>query len=276
MLGFFKIVLSFFLPTLSLLLGYPLHFLADLLIGMIRVMAAIDPFYLLIGRVPLVLILLYYALVFFAAFVHLRRPLVKRVVCSVLLLVLLISLGTMKWQRTHRNHLSLTCLDVGHGQAIVVRLPGTRSLLFDAGSLYGADVGTRVIVPYLDYEGLGRLHAVVVSHQDIDHLNGLPEVVDRRSVDRVYFDPTSFTQSRDVETIRILMDHLQSRRIRAERMPETLDAGKARIRVLWPTEESAHREDLGDNDKSLVCLIELPAGESCCARISRGLRNRRF
>jgi competence protein ComEC len=256
MLGFFKIVLSFFLPTLSLLLGYPLHFLADLLIGMIRVMAAIDPFYLLIGRVPLVLILLYYALVFFAAFVHLRRPLVKRVVCSALLLVLLTSLGTMKWQRTHRSYLSLTCLDVGHGQAIVVRLPGTTNVLFDAGSLYGADVGTRVILPYLDYEGIGRLHAVIVSHRDIDHINGLPEVVNRRPVHCVYFDHTSFTQSQDVETMCVLREHLRSRRVRAERMEETLDAGKARIRVLWPTEESAHREDLGDNDKSLVCLIE--------------------
>ena len=254
--GFLKIVLFFFLPTASLLLGHLLYGLAEVFLGMVRFMAWIDPSYLLIGHVPLILVLLYYVLILVAAFARPRRPVLKRVLCASLLLVLLAALGTMKWQRTHRNHLSLTCLDVGHGQAIVVRLPGTQNLLFDAGSLYSADVGTRIVVPYLDYEGLGRLHAVVVSHQDVDHINGLPEVVNRRSVDRVYFDHTSFTRSRDGETIRTLRDHLQSRRVRTERVPEAVDAGKARMRVLWPTEESMLREELGDNDKSLVCLIE--------------------
>ena len=77
-LGFLKIVLSFFLPTVSILLGYLLSMLADLLIWMVRLMAKIDPSYILIGHVPLVLILLYYALILVAAFIHLRRPVVKR------------------------------------------------------------------------------------------------------------------------------------------------------------------------------------------------------
>ena len=102
-----------------------------------------------------------------------------------MLLTLLVPLGVMKWQRTHRDHLSITCLDVGHGQAILARLPGTMNILFDAGSLYGSDIGTRIVLPFLDYEGIGRLHAVVVSHRDIDHINGLPEVANRRRVDRV-------------------------------------------------------------------------------------------
>jgi len=111
-------------------------------------------------------------------------------------------------------------------------------------------------VPFLDYEGIGRLHAVVVSHRDIDHINGLPEIVDRRRVDCVYFDPVSFTQSQDVETMQVLMHHLASRRVPARLIPETLPAGRTQIRILWPTPESATQAQLDDNDKSLVCLIE--------------------
>jgi competence protein ComEC len=255
-LGFLKIVLSFVLPTASVLVGYPLHALANLLIRMVCLMAEIDPTYLLIGHVPWVLIVLYYALILTVAFLHLRRPLAKRVLCAAMLLALLIPLGAMKWQRTHRDHLSLTCLDVGHGQAIVARLPGTTNILFDAGSLFGSDIGTRIVVPFLDYEGIGRLDAVVVSHPDIDHINGLPEVVNRRRVDCVYFDPTSFTRSQDAATVQVLMSHLADRRISMKLVPDTLDAGKASIRILWPTAESATREELSDNDKSLVCLIE--------------------
>jgi competence protein ComEC len=258
-LGFLKILLSFVLPTLSLLLGYPLSILADALIGMVRLMAAIDPTYVLIGHVPWLLIALYYALILTTAFVHLRRPVVKRTLCIAMLLMLLVPLGAMKWQRTHRDDLSVTCLDVGHGQAILARLPGATNILFDAGSLFTEDIGSRVVLPFLDHEGIDRLHAVVVSHRDIDHINGLPEIVDRRRVDCVYFDPVSFTQSQNVETIRVLMDHLASRRVRTSLMPDTLDAGRTRIRVLWPTAESANREQLSDNDKSLVCLIECDA-----------------
>lgn len=255
-IGFLKIVLSFLLPTVSLFLGHVLSVLADLLLELVGLMARLDFSHILIGRVPLVLIALYYASILFVAYFSMRRPLVKRVLCAVMLLALIVPLGVLKWQRTYRNHLSITCLDVGHGQAILARLPGTMNILFDAGSLYGSDVGTRIIVPFLDHEGISRLHAVVVSHGDIDHINGLPEVVNRRTVDRVYFDDTTLARSKDVETVRVLMDHLRDRRIRAERMPESLDAGPAQIRVLWPTGDPAAWEPFSDNDRSLVCLIE--------------------
>jgi competence protein ComEC len=254
--GFVKIILAFFLPTLSLFLGCVLSITADGFIRLVRLMAEIDVSYILIGRVPLTLILLYYGLILFTAYVPLRRPLVRKTLCMTMLLVLLVSLGVLKWQRTHRNHLSIACLDVGHGQAILARFPGTMNILFDAGSLYDSDIGTRIILPFLDHEGIGRLHAVVVSHRDIDHISGLPEVVSRRPVDRVCFDDVSFAQSQDVETIQVLMNHLASRRIRMERMPGTIDAGSAKIRVLWPPREAASDPRWSDNDRSLVCLIE--------------------
>lgn len=274
--GFVKILLAFFLPTLSMFLGCVLSVLADLLIWMVRLMAELDVSYILIGRVPLLLILLYYVLILFVAYVPVRRPLVRKAVCATMLLMLVVPLGVLKWQRTHRNHLSITCLDVGHGQAILARLPGTMNVLFDAGSLYGSDIGTRIVLPFLDYEGISRLHAVVVSHSDIDHINGLPEVVDRRSVDRVCLDDTSFTESQDVETIQVLMNHLAGRRIDAVRMPNVIDAGRAQIRVLWPTPETAAHGQLSDNDKSLVCLIEYAGRKVLLCSDIEGLAQRRI
>jgi len=178
------------------------------------------------------------------------------VLCSAMLLTLFVSLGGLKWQRTHRNDLSMTCLDVGHGQAIFVRFPGTANILFDAGSLYGRDIGTRIIVPFLDHEGIGRLDAVVVSHADIDHINGLPEVANLRKIGQVCFDDVSFGKSQDAETIQVLKGHLADRQVRIEPMPATMDIGPAQVRVLWPIPEVAARTDLGDNDRSLVCQIE--------------------
>jgi len=260
-LGFLKILLSFFLPTLSLLLSYPLRLLADLLIWLVKLMAGIDFSYILIGHVPLVLIVLYYVLILFAAFVYLRRPVVKKGLCTAMALTLVLSLGVMKWQRTHRDHLSLTCLNVGHGQALLAQLPGTMNILFDAGSLYGRDVGSRIVVPFLDYIGIGRLHAIVVSHHDLDHINGIPEVVDRRRVDCVYIDDTSFPQTQSVETAGLLMRHLENKRIRVQYVDRITDTVAAHVHALWPAGEPMMQGQLGENDKSLVCVIEF-AGKS--------------
>jgi len=255
-LGFVKIVLSFFLPTASLFLGHVLHLLADLLIWTVKVMAQIDFSYIQIGHVPLLLIVLYYAAVLFAAFVHLRRPALKRGLCTALALMVIVPLGFLKWQRTHRDHLILTCLDVGHGQAILAQLPGTANLLFDAGSLYGKDVGARIVVPFMDYIGIERLHAIVAGHHDVDHINGIPEVVSFRSVDHAYLGDTFFAPSPGPQTVELLIQHLARRHIDAERVPEAISAGSAQVRVFWPVGEPAAREGLEENDQSLVCLIE--------------------
>ncbi len=269
-LGFLKILLFFLLPSLSALLGFVLAGLAAALIHMVELIAKLDFCYFLIGRVPLAFIILAYVTILFAAFVRLHRPAVKRGLGAALTLILLVSLGLMKWQRTHRNHLCMTCLDVGHGQAVLVQLPGTTNVLFDAGSLYGSNVGTRIVSPFLDYMGIGRLHAVVASHHDIDHINGIPEVVARRRVDHVYVDEASFLQSDAPQTRDVLLGCLSQRRLHVENMPRTVDIGPAQIQVLWPTGEWARQRELGDNDRSLVCLIEF-AGRKIllCSDIER-------
>ena len=72
----------------------------------------------------------------------------------------------------------LTFLDVGQGLAVLARTAG-HALLYDAGPAYSveADAGNRVIVPFLRGEGLDRLDAVVVTHNDADHAGGAISVL---------------------------------------------------------------------------------------------------
>jgi competence protein ComEC len=255
-LGFLKILLSFVLPTASMILGLILPLLVDVFIWLVRLCARIDFSSTLIGRVPIAIILLYYGLVLFAAYVPLRRQALKTGLCAAMTVVLLSSLAVMKWQRTHRDHLSLICLDVGHGQAILAQLPGTMNVLFDAGSMYTSSVGTRIVLPFLDYIGISRLHAIVLSHQDIDHINGVPEVVDRRRIDHVYVNDAFLAQSQTSATAALLVQHLESRGIGIERLPEVIEAGPARMAMLWPIGNSNAWQNTSDNDLSLVNEIE--------------------
>jgi competence protein ComEC len=72
----------------------------------------------------------------------------------------------------------VTVLDVGQGLAVTVRT-ANHALQYDAGPSWGADVdaGNRVVVPYLRGEGLARLDALVISHQDSDHSGGAASVM---------------------------------------------------------------------------------------------------
>lgn len=255
-LGFLKIILSWLLPTFGMILGMVLSLLVDLFIRIVRLAASIDFSSTLTGHVPMAFILLYYVLILFGAFVSLRRPALKRALCAGMAIILLVGLGVMKWQRTHRDHLSLACLDVGHGQAVLVQLPGTTNVLFDAGSMDTSDIGTRAVLPYLDYIGINRLHAIILSHHDIDHINGVPEVADRRRVDHIYADAPFLAQAQSAETARFLLEHLETERVAVGQLPHALSIGPTRITALWPPDDLTERQPLGDNDAALVCLIE--------------------
>jgi len=79
------------------------------------------------------------------------------------------------------GNFELAVLDVGQGLAVVVRTH-EHALLYDAGPSWGndSDSGSRIVVPFLRGEGVGRLDAVVISHADDDHYGGADSVARSR------------------------------------------------------------------------------------------------
>ncbi|HTQ75315.1 MAG TPA: DNA internalization-related competence protein ComEC/Rec2 [Burkholderiales bacterium] len=77
------------------------------------------------------------------------------------------------------GELWITVLDVGQGLAVVVRT-SNHALLYDAGPAFNAfsDSGGRIVLPYLRGEGIARLDAIVLSHDDRDHSGGAATVLD--------------------------------------------------------------------------------------------------
>src|SRR3954469_24805823 len=82
--------------------------------------------------------------------------------------------------------LTLHFLDVGQGDAAVLRTPSGRWIVIDAGPRNDrSDAGRRVMVPFLASQGAGRLAVAFVSHAHADHLGGMPTVLDRFRADIV-------------------------------------------------------------------------------------------
>ncbi len=255
-IGFLKIIMSFLLPTAAGVLGIIVTGLADLLIWIVKFIADLDVSQILIGHVSPVLIILYYCLVLFAGFVYFRRPLIKKTICMAMVLAMIAFLGVTKWQRTHRDNLMMTCLDVGHGQAILVQLPGGGNILFDAGSLHKNDIGRRIVMPFLDYSGINRIDSIIISHNDTDHINGIPEIVVHCDVNDVYANDAFFSRTDKWGTARFLEESLSEKGFEIRNLRDLNSNSAANIKILWPSKQICQNEQLSDNDKSIVCLIE--------------------
>lgn len=84
------------------------------------------------------------------------------------------------------GEMEVAVIDVGQGLAVLVRT-AEHSLLYDAGPRYSArsDSGSRIIFPYLRGEGVGRLDALVISHDDNDHSGGVASLLAALPIDHL-------------------------------------------------------------------------------------------
>jgi competence protein ComEC len=136
-------------------------------------------------------------------------------------------------------------------------LPGKANMLFDAGSLSRSDVGRRIVVPFLNYMGISNIDAIVISHNDIDHINGIPEIVESCEVDHIYANEAFIEGTDKWDTAQFLNKYMAKKGLTIQRTGENLYAGhEAKINVLWPGEQTEQLAQLSDNDKSLVSLMK--------------------
>jgi competence protein ComEC len=251
LLGYLKLIVAFFLPSVSLVMGIIINWLSYLLIWIVKLFAGLNISEIFTGKTNIAVILLFYGLIAFIFLLRLRHPPPKKAICVTAALVLVAMVAIPKWQRTHGDNLTVTVLDVGHGQAVLAQMPGGSNLLFDTGSLSRSDVGTRVVTPFLRYTGIGKIDAVVIGHGDIDHINGLPEVTGDARIKAVYASKAFFEDNR--QTTKFLRNELQQI-AEINNLPQKF--GLTKIRVLWPIPDIQENNSISDNDKSVVTLIE--------------------
>lgn len=101
--------------------------------------------------------------------------------------------GLVVWPVVERamgwGTLEMVVLDVGQGDALLLRSPKGRWILVDAGPRTESwDAGDRTILPYMRSRGIHGLALILLTHPDMDHVGGAAAVLREESVGRV-LDP---------------------------------------------------------------------------------------
>ncbi|HEU4564805.1 MAG TPA: ComEC/Rec2 family competence protein, partial [Gemmatimonadaceae bacterium] len=156
-----------------------------------------------------------------------------------------------------RREVELHMMDVGQGDALALRTPAGRWILFDAGraSRGGSDDGRRVVIPYLRRRG-GDVAAFVLSHPHLDHVGGAASVV-RSLRPRTFWDGAYVGTS---ESYRAALAEAVRQRIawRRVRPGDSVSVDGVVLRFLAP--DSAWMQSLDDaNEASVVALARYGA-----------------
>ncbi len=164
------------------------------------------------------------------------------------------------WPRAFQfpgNTLSISMLDVGQGESLLVEFPNGETLVMDGGGFYKnrLDVGRRVVAPFLWNRGIRKIDYMVATHSDNDHIRGLYALLDLFPVKHFLTLGDNFVGRR----LRNLQNRARRKGVKLLplKMYKPINIGEVRLIPLHP--EPGGPADSGrriDNDLSLVMRLE--------------------
>jgi competence protein ComEC len=154
------------------------------------------------------------------------------------------------------GRLELVVLDVGQGDALLVRCPNGLTMLVDAGGFRDSafDVGDRVVAPALRALGHLRLDILVITHAHRDHLGGAISILEQFSPGAVWLGRTPAEHPGIGELERV--SEARGSAVVRPRRGVRLSLGGLTLRILHPRTGGRCPSRSAQNDDSLVLLLE--------------------
>jgi competence protein ComEC len=172
-------LLSFFFHPLAVALIHVNEFLTMALLESVAFFASFSFASLFVSTPTVFEVVLFCSLLFLIG--HLRKGRAIRYLFSGLIIVLIFDVAYWNLKGLFEKDLSVTFLDVGHGDSILVEFPGGKRMLIDGGGLHDDrfDIGRSVIAPFLWKKKIRKIDTLVLTHPDPDHFKGLHFIASR-------------------------------------------------------------------------------------------------
>lgn len=153
-------------------------------------------------------------------------------------------------QLVHRKGLTVTFLAVGHGDAIVLKSHRHFALVDGGGNPQGADIGKRIVLPYLFEQAVSHLDLTVLSHPHADHALGLISTLAEIPTEQLWI-PSESTGDPLAQRVSQVAGLQKTVEVRAGYLRFQL--GEAEIEVLGPPRDESLLS--GHNNRSVVVAV---------------------
>ncbi|HBF12774.1 MAG TPA: DNA internalization-related competence protein ComEC/Rec2 [Deltaproteobacteria bacterium] len=195
-------------------------------------------------------LVLYYLILMFLFFRFSSK--VKWSGVAILVLILVSEVGWSFGFFKPGNQFSITQIDVGQGDSLLLELPGHKNILVDGGGSAYFDMGENVLIPNLLYRRIPALDVVCVTHADTDHYLGLQTLLEKYPVRELWWNGFVSEDERYNQLIKSARQRGIVVREMTKGMKTKMD--QAEVSVLWPP---AGMQQKKDNNESIVLQIKV-------------------
>ena len=202
--------------------------------------------------ISLYIILFYYIVITFILIMFQKR----KYLFSILFIIVIIVHSNSNYLD---NHYYITFLDVGQGDSILIQYPHNQgNVLIDTGGKINYEkeewrqrkkdynLSNDTIIPFLQANGIKRLHYLIITHGDYDHMGEAINLVNNFEVEKVIFNCGEFN---DLE--KELIKVLDKKKIKYYSCIKELNIDKNKLYFLQTKEYD------NENDNSNVIYTEL-------------------
>ena len=172
------------------------------------------------------------------------------------LILTVISVPIMEHVDAHqRRGTEIIALNVGHGDAYVLRLESGETILIDAGPGYPDGTRTPHIARRLRRLGIKAIDLVIITHRHKDHFGGLARIIKDMPVRRC-IRPGAPADIHNKDWIK-LKESMLEQDLKCEQMTteNTISAANYQLEILYPTKEQAKGTAKGENGNSMIARI---------------------
>jgi competence protein ComEC len=250
-LGIFTLILTILLPFLAEFSATANDLFTSLLFFIVRTSGGFEYSFIRIRDFSVIDALLFYIILIFTIF-YLKK--FKSFTAKSAIIVLAAANFYIFSSLDNKNFfsdnkLSVFAIDVGQGDAILIRFPGGETALIDAGDATPFfDNGERVILPLLDYLDIKQVDYAFVSHLDSDHYGGFVSLIHAGKIKTIYKPPLDTSLSKDIKFEKFIVEN--DVRLNYYKK-EIIDIGGVRIYTLNHPEDFSS-QGYSTNDKSGV------------------------
>lgn len=153
------------------------------------------------------------------------------------------------------NHLTISMIDVGQGDSMLIQTPMGKNILIDGGGseLGTFDVGEKTLLPYLLDKNITKIDYMLFSHFDSDHCDGLFTILEKLPVKNVIISK----QGKSSENFKQFLSIIQEKKVNILLVQEgdniVID-NEISISILFPEADFISENILNNN--SIVARLE--------------------